>query len=509
MSREHRATLAAAAVMLAAAVLLSVPAALGPLRLNDSFWIDLVWLEQFARELAHGTLYPRWLPLSHNGLGSPVFYYYPPLAFYLGGLFVFAGVSTYSALVGTFFAANLLSGLGVYSWLRDQSPRALAASLLFMAAPYHLFDFYQRGAAAEVVATAFLPFVLLGIHRMVEGRRFGFVQVALAYAALLVSHLPLALLASLFLFAPYALLKSDRSLPVLLRIAAAFGASILVAAIYLVPAIALEPYRSSSDLWALPYLRPAYWTVWRASLWDVPTFKAMLIVAGGLAAAIIALLVRLRSGWGIWALICTAISVGAIPFLWSLPLLSSVQFPFRLLPVAELAFVTAVAFAPKGRVPWFVICAMLLVMARLITTAASDSPDFGDAMIRRYHPDVPENLPPGKRPYSWPSKWALQLAVSHRQPQFDGGVTVEPVFYFPAWQVRCGGQVVPSYPDPQTELLSYRGRGCSRTLVWTTAEKTGAWISLLALLGLISFWLSPSLLARHRWRHRESLPRNT
>jgi hypothetical protein len=129
--------------------------------------------------------------------------------------------------------------------------------------------------------------------------------------------------------------------------------------------------------------------------------------------------------------------------------------------------------------------------------------------MRQYHPDVPENLPPGKRPYSWPSEWALELSAKHRQPQFDGSVTVEPVFYFPAWQVRCGGKVVPTFPAPGTQLLSYRGHGCTRTLLWTMPEKVGALISLLTLLGLISSLFSPSLFAPHRWRRRESLPRST
>ena len=93
-----------------------LPAMFGAPRLNESFWIDWVWLDQFVRELAHGNLYPRWLPLSHHGLGSPVFYYYPPLGFYLGSLFVFAGLSTYAAIVATFIVASMLSGVGVYFW---------------------------------------------------------------------------------------------------------------------------------------------------------------------------------------------------------------------------------------------------------------------------------------------------------------------------------------------------------------------------------------------------------
>src|SRR6185503_11404806 len=110
--------LTVAAALFAVALLLALPAALGPVRLNDSFWIDLVWLEQFARELGSGTIYPRWLPLSHYDLGSPVFYYYPPLAFYLASAFALTGISTYLALIAAFFAAMLLSGVGVYLWLK-------------------------------------------------------------------------------------------------------------------------------------------------------------------------------------------------------------------------------------------------------------------------------------------------------------------------------------------------------------------------------------------------------
>jgi hypothetical protein len=506
---DQRSVPLVAAALLLTAVLVALPAALGPVRLNDSFWIDLVWLEQFARELAHGTLYPRWLPLSHDGLGSPVFYFYPPLAFYGASAFALAGLGTYQALIAAFCAANLLSGIGVYLWLKDQSRVPLAGALLFMIAPYHLFNFYLRGNIAEFLATAILPFVLWGIRQAVDRRPHALVWTAIAYAALAMSHLPLALLASLFLFAPYALVSTRCSGPDLLRITAALAMGTALAAIYLVPAFALERYRSSADLWSLPYLQPWNWTVWSRHSWQSGTFTAIAIVAGGLSVGTAALLIRVRSGWAIWALVCTALAVGVVPFIWSLPLLRTVQFPFRLLPIAELALVTAIARSPRAKVPWLVLTVLFLALARLITTAQPESPKFGDEVIRAVHPDVPENLPPGERPYSWPSKWALQVARTHRAPQFHGKTTIDPLFYFPAWQVRCEGQTVPSFPAPETELLAYNGRGCTRTLVWTAAEKVGTAISLLALLALVSCWLSPWLFARRRWSRRESLPRST
>ncbi len=509
MSGELRQKLTIAAGLTAAALLLTLPAALGPVRLNDSFWIDIVWLEQFARELGNGTLYPRWLPLSHDGLGSPVFYYYPPLGFYIASVIALTGISTYLALIGAFFAAMLLSAGGVYLWLRDQTQRPWVGALLFMIAPYHLFNFYMRGALAEFVATAILPFVLWGIRQIIARRRYAMAWTALAYAALIMSHLPLTMLASLFLFGPYALFNARHVPGTLARIAVALALGVALSSIYLLPPFLLEPYRSSGDLWAMSYLQPSSWSVWRYSAWSGQTFRAVLLVGAALAIPAVGLASRVRSPWAVWTIVCIVLAVGAVPLLWSLPLLRWVQFPFRLLPVAELTLVTAVMIAPARRVPWLVLWTTFILMGCFIIAAQPEAPTFGDRVMREYHPDVPENLPPGKRPYSWPSKWALQVAMAHREPQFDGKVTVEPAFYFPAWQVTCDGTVVPTFPAPQTELLAHQGSGCTRKLIWTSAEKIGALISLAALLLLLSSLILPTLLERRRSRRRENRPHST
>lgn len=503
-----RRTLIALIAMLLFAAALALPAWLGPVRLNDSFWIDLVWLEQFAQELGKGSVYPRWLPLSHDGLGSPVFYYYPPLAFYLASGFALAGLSTFKALIAAFAAASLLSGVSVYFWLRPQSRAALPAALLFMAAPYQLFNFYQRGAIAEFLATAVVPLVLIGIRRMLENKRGGTALCALSYASLVMSHLPLALLASLFLFAPYVLVKSSKSPVTMLRIGAALGLGLAASAVYLVPAILLEPYRSSADLWTLHYLQPATWNLWSAEAWSDQTYRAVLLVSAALAVPSAGLIVRERSFWAIWAVVCLAIGVGLVPLIWKFPLLRFVQFPFRLLPIAELAFVTAAALGARNRVPWLMIWVSFLLMAGFIIAARPESANFGDRVMREVHPDVPENLPPGKRPYSWPSKWALEVGAKHQIAQANGKVTLEPVFYFPSWEVHCGGRLVRSFPDPGTQLLAHEGQGCVRKLAPTSPERIGALVSLAALL-LISLSLLPLSLGQRRSRRLESRPRNT
>src|SRR4051794_7724433 len=125
-----------------------LPALFRPPMLQDSFWIDWVWLDQFAHQLSQGDFYPRWLYQSHAGLGSPVFYFYPPLAFFVGAAFVLAGLSTYPALLATFACAFFVSGLGIYLFCRGRTSRPMIAAAVFTLAPYHLLNFYARGALA-------------------------------------------------------------------------------------------------------------------------------------------------------------------------------------------------------------------------------------------------------------------------------------------------------------------------------------------------------------------------
>lgn len=474
------------AAFLFVATAICLLAAIQPPRLNDSFWIDWVWLDQFSRELLSGNPYPRWLPLSHHGLGSPVFYYYPPLAFYVGSFFVLCGLSVYGAIIATFWAAFLLSGSAMYLWLNGRARAPVIGAILFMIAPYHVFNFYQRGALAESLATALLPLVMVGIRFTTEGHWRGLAITAGAYGLLLMTHLPLALLATIFLLVPYACTTARGRI---VKVCASFAIGGALSAIYLIPALALEPYRSSADLWSLPMLQPSNWSVWNAGAWSDTAFRAVVLVAAGIGIPLVALCMRKRSAWGFWALICAAIAVGFVPFLWSLPALNAVQFPFRLLPIAEFAFATAFASAPRDRTASPILWGPLLAMAAFGILAKPINVDFSFEQLRQLHPDVPENLPPAKRPYSWPSRWALTVAGSHTAPQTRGGLTLEPVFYFPSWKVTCAGRSVASSPDPTTQLLRHHGDGCDRTLIQTAPQKVGKAASILGLLTLIAMCL--------------------
>lgn len=481
------------------AALLTLPAALAPMKVHDSFWIDWVWVDQFTEQLRQGVLYPRWLPDAHGGLGSPTFYYYPPLAFYLTALFGLAGLSTYASIIAAFAAGFFLSGIAMHAWLSGWTKRPLVGALAYMAAPYHVLDFYGRGALAEFTAISIIPIVALGLRRMSEGKRSGLPLTALAYGALICTHLPLALITSIFLVGPYVLLLTRARLSKLIRFAVPLVIGIALAAIYLVPALLLEPYRDASKLWSDPALTAENWTLWsfhvRGPAMGMRWMVVTVLLVLGIPAAAYTLLRRF--GWAAYGVFCCILAAGVIPLLWSLPLLSSVQYPFRAFPLAEFAIATSLALMPRIRLEEWLALAPAAVVTLLLMASPPPAPrGLGLAVLAERHPEVPENLPPGFRLYSWPSYWALDMAEDHRRPVIHEGRSIEPTFYFPAWRVTCARQPVPTEADAQTGLLSYRGEGCARTLTWTKPERIGTAISALAALVLLRL----SILAARRPR---------
>ena len=461
---QHDRRIAFAAIA-ALTALLMMPALLAPPLTHDSFWINAVWTDQFAAELSRGNPYPRWLPQSHGGLGSPVFYYYPPLSFYLSGAAQLLGLAPNHAVLAVFALGFLLSGVGAFLWLEDH-PNPLIGALLFVAAPYHALDFVYRGAQAESLAIAILPFLAIGLRRISEGR--GIAAGAIAYGALILTHLPLALLASLFFIAPYALVHRER----LGRYALAALLGIGLAAIYLLPALALDSYRESGRLYALPHLRPAYWTIWQGYLAD-GTVRSMLFVGGVLGAAGIAAVASGQRRLGLAALAIAGLAIGIVPGLWSLPLLEQVQFPYRVLPLAELALAAAAASAATPRRSLAIAVLPLALTAALYRLPPQSKPL--DSYLDR-HRDVAEHLPRGflERPGDTPRPDEIERRIAGvRAPP---GWIVRRTFYFPAW--AC------AVPEPQTRLVMHRP-DCTPRLERLRIETVGALVSLAASLALI------------------------
>ena len=163
----------------------------------------------FYEALRQGEIYPGWLATPNFGFGDVVVRFYPPALYYLlAGGRALAG-NWYVATLTVMAALSALGSLGAYFWARCFVSRNVAvwAGVFYAFMPYHLSEFYQAAQLAEFAGGAALLFAFAFAWRLCnEGRWRDVAGLSAAYAALVLSHLPLAVFGSLALLV-YALMN--------------------------------------------------------------------------------------------------------------------------------------------------------------------------------------------------------------------------------------------------------------------------------------------------------------
>jgi hypothetical protein len=258
----------------------------------------------------------------------------------------------------------------------------------------------------------------------------------------------------------------------------------MLAAPYLLPALALQPAVAIATMTAAPALQASHWTILSAD----PAIRDGLFLIGlmAAAAALPALLLLRRDRWCLYLLAILALALGIVPALWRLPLLSQVQFPWRLLVLADFGFALIVARSAWPSARLLVVAAPALALSLIILslpTSNNAAPPLG--LLRTAHADVIEYLPAGvSEPYAAYSHRALALAAAMPAARSSNGWTTLRLHYFPIWRIRCGATLVPSGPEPGTGLLRYRGRDCALEQKRPASELCGFALAILALLAL-------------------------
>lgn len=166
----------------------------------------------FYEALRSGDLYPGWLAESNHGFGDASFRFYPPGLYYVLAAARFLTGNWYLATVATLGLVSVIGALGMYLWSREFAPSSTSAwaAVFYSTAPYHVNQLFQALMLAEYAGAAVLPFVFLFVERVCRYRRVRDVAgLAAAYALLILTHLPLAVIGSIAL-ALYALLRIPR-----------------------------------------------------------------------------------------------------------------------------------------------------------------------------------------------------------------------------------------------------------------------------------------------------------
>ncbi|MEZ5066200.1 MAG: 6-pyruvoyl-tetrahydropterin synthase-related protein [bacterium] len=114
----------------------------------------------------------RWFPDLCHGQGYPFLSFYAPLVFYLAGLGQLLGLSAVASLKIPIVLGLLAGVAGMYRLTRLGTSRAgaLVAAALFTFAPYRLRDLFIRGDLAELLAQSFLPWALWALLRLGQRR---------------------------------------------------------------------------------------------------------------------------------------------------------------------------------------------------------------------------------------------------------------------------------------------------------------------------------------------------
>ena len=182
----------------------------------------------------------------NGGLGSPVFFFYPPAPYFITSLlYPFFGNQTCWRELGVGAAIGLAaSGLCAYTWLRQIGTQrgALISSVLYLWMPYHAaVDLYTRGAYGEFWAFVWMPLLLYLVHKIKERKLAACLAFAVSYAILVMTHLPTTLIFSAIL--PfYAMIVTQRGyrLRSLGLCVAALAVGVGISAVYLLPALTTQ-----------------------------------------------------------------------------------------------------------------------------------------------------------------------------------------------------------------------------------------------------------------------------
>ncbi len=112
----------------------------------------------------------RWSPDLGYGYGYPLFNFYAPFPYYLGGLFLLFTKNVILATKVMFLIGTLISGITMYILVRKffDKESALLAGILYSYAPYHAVQIYVRGSVGEYFAYGLIPLCIWSLFKSQE-----------------------------------------------------------------------------------------------------------------------------------------------------------------------------------------------------------------------------------------------------------------------------------------------------------------------------------------------------
>ena len=533
---------------------------------------SVFYLLEFDKAFQDGSLYPRWGIDFAIGYGYPLFSYYSPVVYYVAEVFHLLGAGLTDAVKLTYLLATILSGFAMYGFVRRLFGRGagLLAATIYVYIPYHLLDIYVRGAFAEFAAFVFLPLVFWAFFDLLEKPNLRRIALAaLAYAGLIMTHNATFMMVTpvLIAYCLYLLLKKRGTdgvagAPLFLwghRLLAGLGAAVLavaLSAVLLFPAmlergfIAQEQWTQGSFNYLKHFTYPGqllspFWGYGYAGEGINDDMSLQLgVVAIALTLLSCAWRPRTRRGqWNFffittWGLVLLMLPV-SMPIWQAVPVVSLVQFPWRLLiltaftlAVTSAALVAGLAEDKREETkrwanfdPAVVVMCLLVILASQSYVLPQFSPPDPRSETEKAIIDFETYYPPDRvgmtawvqeQPHDSPlvqeylddeplTRARLLTGNGEVRTLRSSGSSIEVVvssataatlqcyvYYFPAWQALIDGQPVPIRPDGPHALLTLDVPAGEHHVIlrytdtpWGQLGKLVSVVALLCTVGLL------------------------
>ncbi|HYD35334.1 MAG TPA: hypothetical protein VD999_04665 [Vitreimonas sp.] len=394
-------------------------------RIHD--YVHAARIVEMSKAVQEGHIPPRWSANFGYGYGMPLFEFYAPLPYFAGALLYIAGVPMITTLKILFAGCSLLTMIGAYYLGRKLYGRSsgLVVAAALTLAPYRSVNLFVRGALSEAWGIMALPWILLGIIKVIRNEDKGWLILVSGLVVLMLSHnittllfVPLSVIFAVgyWLIWNWSQLSAKESwrnifsrpkLQQLPLLAGSYLMAIGVSAFYLFPALAEKNFTqveqifggyfhySHHFLYIRQFLKP-FWG-YGGSEWGPNDGISFFFGWGQLVGLLIAGMVMGREsllwlkskfqnthskkstiqslGFGAWVFVI-ALSLMAFAcfmsllrskFIWdAIPFLAFVQFPWRWLAVAitflSVAMVSGLASLRFEKVRWGLSALVIVII---------------------------------------------------------------------------------------------------------------------------------------------------
>src|SRR6266850_3678239 len=518
-------------VVLAGVVAL-IPAMISGIPAGNDLPSHLRFAIPFYNAIHAGTLHPGWLAEANGGFGDPGFRFYPPGLYYLLAVTRMLTGNWYSGILLGFTLLSVLGAIGVYFWARCFLPPniAVVAGVLYAFIPYRVNEFYGASLLAEYAAASVLPFVFAFVLRVCRGPSIRDVAgLAISFALLVLSNLPVAVIGSLSLLV-YALLNIEKKTfwRSAIALALAIGAGLAASSFYWTTMIAELSWLKNSTITPdadmtsyFDYRRNFVFSPF--TLGNTNSWLASMLTLATLSMAFAPLVMffwpyrkKLDGPKAVSALFAFSLFMASDLSrpLWAVtPKLKEVQFPWRWLVVSSTALSLLVAASipfwkeqMRGRFRWLAIIALGSVLGSLAYSFARIRQanylprfEFGSASNSALTQNSLDYWLPvwvNERPVPTANKIEAKeraVAINSWEPEMRtfwvGPGPAQEIrartFYYPHWIATAAGVTLTTRPDHDGALLiSVPADAASVSLRFQEPKRTR-----IAMVVTLSTWL--------------------